>query len=121
PARPCRVPAMPADPPPNPLFSARREALVTGLAYLAALLWTVPYCYLRGYQHPPGSWVVEWGLAAPRGRADLDLILGVPDWVAVGILLPWGVATVFTLWFAAFFMKDEDLGPEADEGVPHGP
>ena len=100
---------------------ARREALVVMIVWLLALAWTVGYCYLRGYQHPPDGWAVRAGLAAPRQAEDLGQVAGFPDWVFVGILLPWLVCTLFTIAFSLFGMRDDPLGGEAQEGAGDGP
>jgi hypothetical protein len=107
---------MPDPDAPNRLFHhARREAVVVGLVWLAALVWTVGYCYLRGYDHDPASWVVRAGLAVPRTDADFRTVFGLPDWVAYGIVAPWAVCTLFTLVFGLVGMPDDDLGAEAGE------
>ena len=101
------------------LRHARREALVVMAVWLLALAWTVGYCYLRGYQHPPDAWVVRAGLASPRQAEDLGQVAGFPDWVFFGILLPWLVCTAFTIAFGLFGMSDDPLG--AEEGAGDGP
>ncbi len=96
--------------------NARREAVIVGVVWLLALVWSVGYCYLFGYQHAADSWVVQAGLASVRGPGDLQLIAGMPDWVVVGILVPWILCTLFTIVFCQFIMTDDDLGIEAKEG-----
>src|SRR5438270_11837876 len=62
----CRgVPPMsPPDPAAGRLYkNARREAGTVLLVWLISLLWTITYCYLRGYTPTPDSWVVRLGLA----------------------------------------------------------
>jgi hypothetical protein len=81
--------------------SARREAVVVFAIWLAALAWTVPYCYLNGYDRQP---------------ADLTLVLGMPDWVVWGILAPWGACWCLSLVFALWWMRDADLGT-GDQGA----
>lgn len=88
-------------PVPDPVLqSARREALVVLGTWLAAMGYTVSNCYLYGYH---------------RDLADLKFVLGFPDWIFWGIVVPWGVCVVFSLWFGATFMRDEDLGEELPE------
>jgi hypothetical protein len=79
------------------LRTARREAAVVFAIWLAAILYTVGYSYTFGYG---------------RTVESMTYILGVPDWVMWGIVLPWGVSTVAAVWFAWFFMTDEPLGDE---------
>src|SRR5262249_11499466 len=99
---------------------ARREAVLVLVVWLLALTWTVGYCYLRGYEQPPDSWVVESGLARRPGPANVGAFIGLPEWVAVGVLLPWLACTAFTVFFCLVVMKDDDLGTEAPEGAGHG-
>lgn len=77
------------------LRSGRREALVVMATWLAALCYTVMYSYKHGY-----------------GRAfeDLRFVLGLPDWVFWGVLLPWGICFLVSYLFSHVFMTDGDLG-----------
>ncbi len=99
---------------------ARREALVVLAVWALALAWTVGYCYLRGYEHPPDGWAVRQGLAVPRTAENFAHYGGIPDWVIFGIVVPWVACSLFTLAFCRFGMADDDLGAEADEGASHG-
>lgn len=99
----------------NACFEARFSLAIC----LLATAWTVTYCYLRGYTHPPDSWLVKAGLAVSRSPDTMQTILGFPDWVFIGIILPWFLCTLITLFFAQFIMADDDLGPEAQEGGRH--
>ena len=82
------------------LRSARREALVVFATWLCALVYTVTYCARHGYN---------------RSADDLQFVLGFPDWVFWGIVVPWGVCFVVSWWFSYVFMTDEDLGKELEE------
>jgi hypothetical protein len=82
------------------LRSARREASLVFAVWLTALVYTVGYCYTFGYGRDPET---------------LALVLGFPDWVFWGILVPWTACTVFSGWFAFVFMTDDDLGAEEEE------
>ena len=82
------------------LKSARREAIAALLLFTAALAYTVTYCVLKGYHRPPES---------------LTFILGMPDWVFWGVLVPWLACSVVAFPFALRFMKDADLGGEPGE------
>ena len=77
----------------------RREALIIFAVWILALLWAVPYCYIKGY-----------GLDG----AALETVWGVPVWVFWGIVAPWLAANVFTFWFCFSFMADDDLGEETE-------
>jgi hypothetical protein len=82
------------------LRSARREAIVVFGTWLAAMTYTVTYCYLNGYGRAPES---------------LTFVLGFPDWVYWGIVAPWSVSILFSLYFGATFTRDEHLGEELPE------
>ena len=97
--------------------NARREALLVLVIFTLALLWTVGYCYLHGYRHDPDSWLVQAGLASVRTPENFQQILGLPDWVFIGILLPWLMCSAFTFGFCAG-MADDELGEEAQEEAP---
>ncbi len=79
---------------------SRREAIIIGLAWLAATLYCCFYSWLFGYGSPEH----------PLSKADVRPIWGVPSWVFWGYLVPWGVCALFTVWFAGFSMVDDDLG-----------
>ena len=49
----------------------------------------------------------------------LSTTMGMPSWLVGGILVPWIVADLFTIWMCFFFIKDDDLGTAGDE-VGHG-
>jgi hypothetical protein len=86
----------------DPVVStARREALLVLGVFVAALIYTVGYCYLRGYDRAPES---------------LTFVVGFPDWVFWGILAPWSVCLTFSFWFGRTFMRDTDLGASSDAG-----
>ena len=79
---------------------SRREAIIIGLAWLASTL----YCCLY-------SWWAGYGTAEhPLTKADVRPILGIPSWAFWGYIVPWGVCAAFTVWFAGFYMVDDDLG-----------
>lgn len=102
------------------LRNARREAVLVLAVNVLALIWTVGYCFLYGYQHAADSWVVQAGLATPRTQDNFQSIAGVPDWVLYGILAPWLVCAVLT-WLVFLFMPDDELGQDLEEGAGHGP
>lgn len=81
----------------NVLVSARREAVVVIACWFVALLWTVGVSYYLGYNRP-----IE----------KLAFVMGVPDWIFWGILVPWFGCLAFTAWFSFVFMQDADLDAE---------
>ena len=64
--------------------------------------WTLGYAKLNAYKTPPEG-------------EEIALVLGVPAWAFWGVILPWIVATLFTVWFALFSMTDHELiEPESE-------
>jgi hypothetical protein len=96
------------------LKHARREAVIIGLAWLASTVYSCTYCYLFGYIRP----------GRPLGPADIHPTFGMPSWVFWGIIAPWAVCSLFTFWFAGFYMSDDDLGkdhtPELESDIREG-
>ena len=79
------------------LTSARREAIVVGLTWLCAMTYSVTYCYWFGYGRP---------------ASDLKFVLGFPDWIFYGLVIPWVICIMFSFYFGAFYMRDEKLGDD---------
>lgn len=92
---------MPTDTDPV-LRNARREAVIIGLFWLSATAFCCSYCYFYGY---PGG-------AGPLGPADIRPVFGMPSWFFWGVIVPWAACSAFTLWFAGFYMTDDDLGKD---------
>jgi len=87
-------------PPEDPVVKAsRREALIAIGLWLAAMLYTITYCYANGYGRPVES---------------LTFVLWFPDWVFWGIVVPWGICILLSTVFAFCVMGDESLGEEID-------
>jgi hypothetical protein len=80
--------------------SGRKEALVVLCVWLAAMLYTIGYCYLNGYH---------------RSIESLTFVLGFPDWVFWGIVVPWVACVAFSIYFGATFITDDDLGQDLPE------
>lgn len=80
------------------LRSARREAAVAALIWLAAAIYSISYCAAYGYDIPPDQ---------------LTFTFGIPTWVFWGVVVPWCVCTVIAILFATFFVRDDPLGAEA--------
>jgi len=87
------------------LRSSRREAALILAIWLVAMVYTVTYCYVHGYQRSGVELSVE----------ELNFVLGFPDWGFWGIVAPWGVCLVISFWFAFWFIRDEDLGADEDD------
>ena len=76
------------------LKSARREAIGALAIWLVLTIYSVGYCCTYGYGRDPKT---------------LTFVLGFPDWVFWGMIVPWAACTATSGWFAFGFMKDEDL------------
>jgi hypothetical protein len=88
----------PEEAPFDPLFlNARREAWLILLSWAVCLVWTIGYSALTGYDVPVD---------------EVTYILGIPGWVFWGILVPWILATGFSIWFGLVYIADDDLGDE---------
>jgi hypothetical protein len=88
---------------PDPVYEhARREALIILSAWLASTVYCCAYSYFFGYTSP----------ARPLGVEDVRTIFGMPSWVFWGIMVPWGVCSIFTFAFAGWYMADDDLGSD---------
>jgi len=87
------------------LRHARREGLLLMAVWAVALIWSVGYCRIFGYP-PPDS-------------VEVSLILGMPEWVVWGIVVPWTICLAFTVWFCFYFMADDDLGRDPEEESGH--
>ena len=87
------------------LIHSRREAIIIACVWAAATAYCCIYSYLFGY--------IREG--RPLGKADVHPIFGMPSWFFWGVILPWGVCGVFTLWFVGFVMAEDDLGKDHSE------
>lgn len=91
---------MSAPPPPQKLVrTAAREAAATFAVWLAVLCWTVGYSYSYGYGRPVES---------------LSFVLGFPDWIFWGVMLPWLVCFLVSAVFAFVVIEDVPLGGDDD-------
>lgn len=85
----------------TPVFlNARREALITIFVWIVGLVWTVGYCLLTGYDVPADQ---------------MKVTLGIPNWIFWGILVPWILVILFTIWFGLFYIADDKLAQGQDE------
>lgn len=84
---------------------SRREAILILASWAAFLVWTVGYSAVRGYG---------------REIEDLEAILGMPDWIFWGVLIPWLAATGFSCWFGLAFMEDDPADGDRGAGPVPG-
>ena len=47
------------------------------------------------------------------GPEEVSTVLGFPDWVFRGVVLPWMIANIFTFWFCLRFLKNDEDEEEA--------
>jgi hypothetical protein len=80
--------------------TSRREAVLVFAIWLAACVYSLGVCYRFGFY---------------RDAATLTYILGFPDWVFWGIVVPWSVCTVLCFVLSYYVIQDEDLGEEQAE------
>lgn len=82
------------------LVSSRREAWITVAIWAVACVWSLTVCYRHGYE---------------RDAATLTYILGFPDWIFWGVIVPWTVCTLICFVMAYGVIRDEELGEEQEE------
>ncbi len=74
-------------------LQARRELFVILAGFAIFLIWVLLTCWILGYE---------------AENKELQTILGLPDWVFLGVALPWLGASVFTFWFCLRRLRGED-------------
>ena len=80
----------------DPVYrNAFREMVVCLVACFVAMAWTIGWCAIDAYPEP---------------GTPVAMMFGMPRWAVVGVLIPWGVFTVFLVWFGLWFVADDDLG-----------
>ena len=88
--------------PDHVLQSAWREAMMVFAIWGAAGTWCVTYAALYGYN---------------RTTADLTFVLGFPDWIFWGLVVPWVTCVLLSAIVSQFLMRDEDLGIDPEEAM----
>lgn len=79
---------------------SRRETIVLLLVFFVFLVWCIGVSWSMGYDMQPEE--------AAR------TVAGIPRWVFWGVCLPWISATLFTIWFATYYIADDPLGEECE-------
>jgi len=82
------------------LTSARREAVLVLAIWVVACTYSIGICYRFGYG---------------RDASTLTYVLGFPDWIFWGVVLPWSACTALSLLLSNFVIRDDDLGEEQTE------
>jgi hypothetical protein len=78
---------------PDPVWvHARREAWAVLALWTAGLAWTIGCCAVAAY-----------------GQGKPAIVAGLPAWVWSGVLLPWGAAAAFTVYFCIRGIRDDPL------------
>jgi hypothetical protein len=110
-----------AAPKPDPVFrNSLREAWVILGAWGTCFIYTVTYCYLYGYlSHEPMAESTGPSIGALMGSMEelnrdpgsltTPLGLAIPDWIFYGVVGPWIVCILFSLWFCLFYFEEDEL------------
>ena len=80
--------------------SSLREAFVVAGIWFSAAVWSISVSYSMGYH---------------RKAEDLKLVLGFPDWVFWGIVVPWSTCTIVSITFGLLFVRDGELGKDVED------
>lgn len=54
------------------------------------------------------SCVISYLMGYSRSPEDIKLILGFPDWIFFGVLLPWILIVLFTIFYSLTLMKGDE-------------
>ncbi len=84
------------------LRNARREAWILLATWAIATAYCCIASYLMGYSRAD----------RPLTAADVHPTLEIPQWFLWSVIAPWVACGIFTLVFAGFFMKEDDLGSD---------
>lgn len=83
-----------------------RELWLIFAFFFVMLAWSIGVSYWLGY---------------PADRnAPVELWRGVPKWFVIGVAAPWGFATLVSIGFAMFWMKDHEA-PKEPAAPPREP
>jgi len=114
------------------LRSARREMIVTFLIAAIAMSWSVGYSYANGYLGDPHTMELVGVEEAKSNTSSspvievrdkktgevvrkVRFILGFPDWIVWGVIVPWGLCVGISFAFGSIFMQDDELGEDQVE------
>lgn len=54
------------------------------------------------------SSVISYFMGYSRNPEEIKLILGFPDWIMLGVLLPWILIVLFTVFYSMALMKGDE-------------
>ena len=80
------------------LHQSRRELWLILMARLGFAIWVISYFSINGDNLSP---------------EEVSTVLGFPNWVFRGVVLPWMIANIFTFWFCLRFLKNDEDEEEA--------
>ncbi|MEM7478098.1 MAG: DUF997 family protein [Planctomycetota bacterium] len=91
----------------DPVFvNSRREAWIILVVFLIFAVYSLTVCFIYGRQPEDGD------------LSKLRTFLGMPSWIAFGIVMPWLAANVVTAWFCFSFMSDDPLDEPYEQSAP---
>lgn len=95
----------PSPPTEDPVLqSSRRESIFVGILFALAITYATTYCGIFGYGR-------DW--------ESIRFILGFPDWIFWGVVVPWVFCVLISIWYALRYVRDEALGEEGEDPVEH--
>lgn len=111
------------------MVRARREAIWILTLWALCCIYTCTYCYLFGYlshehlANSTGMDVAEMVGPLESFNRDPETLtipfgLGFPDWVFWGIVVPWVVCVVLSIYFCQFIFTEDELGHPDEEHEP---
>jgi hypothetical protein len=100
-------------------LQSRREAIYILLIWFVSMVWSVGYCYWKGYSdhRPQDESITAYlpdmsGLDRSKETLTTPFGWGIPDWCFWGVAVPWAVCAVIGTWFSLVYMPDN---PEEEE------
>ncbi len=54
------------------------------------------------------SCLISYFVGYRKPAEEIKFILGIPDWVFWGVLIPWIAIVLFTVWYGLFKMKGDE-------------
>lgn len=74
------------------------------IAWAVNFIWTIGFCLAAGYD---------------VDETQISLVFGMPSWVFWGVMLPWFVVSVYSIWFALTQIADHSLEPTESGDSSH--
>lgn len=83
------------------LKHARSEAVIIFIVFAIHMAWSITWCYFNGYNLP--------------SEQPVDTVFGIPSWIFWGVIVPWLVVDLFSVWFCLWYMALDPLGEDSAE------